>query len=298
MISVLRRALSLALLGFTPLLHAQSTVDTVNLTFTTIDVPGAADTNVLGINTAGDVVGDYASSDIAPPHGFKFSGGIFTLFDYPGQYWTVPFGINDAGLISGSAYAIDGTSGVGFLYDGTAFTTLQAQGKSATLPRGINNAGTVVGGYGKSLSSTRGFALVGTKFKTVSPPGVYTFVFGDGINNRNQVVGTADQGGFFSSNGTFKTIAVPGASETQPFGINDNGVVVGWYFGCAPSCTSHGFVFLRGRYLSFDYPGAMSTFADGINNSGEIVGSYTFDNQTFHGYITNPTDMDQALRDK
>ena len=38
---------------------AQSKVETLNLTFTTIDVPGASLTNVAGINSNGDMVGWY-----------------------------------------------------------------------------------------------------------------------------------------------------------------------------------------------------------------------------------------------
>jgi probable HAF family extracellular repeat protein len=32
----------------------------------------------------------------------------------------------------------------------------------------------------------------------------------------------------------------------------------------------------------------METGALGINNLGQIVGSYTFDQQTYHGFVTNP----------
>jgi len=129
------------------------------------------------------MVGNYAAASNAPSHGFLYSGGSFTLFDYPGASSTIPFGINDSGLISGTAYMNQNTTAFGFLYDGNTFTTIRAPGKGATLPRGINNAGVVVGGDGVTLSGTKGFALVGTNFKTVSPPGVYVYVFGDGINN-------------------------------------------------------------------------------------------------------------------
>ncbi len=283
--------LTLLLLAHAALLHGQSKVDTLNLTFTTIDVPGAVVTNVLGINTAGDVVGNYETSTNGPSHGFLYSAGNFSLFDYPGASSTLAFGINDSGLISGTAYIKNGTAAVSFLYDGTSFTTLQAKGDTATLARGINNAGVVVGGDGLTLSGTKGFALIGSQFKNISPPGTYVYIFADAINNLNQVVGTDDSGSFSYSKGKFKSISFPGASQTLAWGINDNEMISGWYVICTPNC-EHGFLLVKGKYMSFDYPGAMGTFANGINASGQIVGSYTPDEQTFHGFISSPVAID------
>jgi probable HAF family extracellular repeat protein len=283
--------MALVLIGCASLSQAQSTPDALNLTFTTIDVPGAVVTNVLGINTAGDVVGTYTTSSNGPGHGFLYSGGNFTLFDYPGASSTLAFGINDSGLISGTAYIKNGTAAVSFLYNGTTFTTVRAPGDSATLAHGINNAGVVVGGDGVSISGTKGFALLGERFTTVSPPGVYVYVFGNGVNNLNQIVGTDDFGAFFYNKGKYRTVSFPSASQTQAWGINDSGAIAGWYQGCSPSCADHAFVFMKGRYLSFDYAGAIGTFADGINASGQVVGSYTPDGQTYHGFITSPVTL-------
>lgn len=210
--------LSLLLPACAALLHGQSRVDTLNLTFTSIDVPGAVVTNVLGINTAGDVVGTYITSTNGPGHGFLYSGGNFTLFDYPGASSTLAFGINDSGLISGTAYINNGTAAVSFLYDGTTFTTLRAPGDSATLAHGINNSGVVVGGDGLSISGTKGFALVGGRFMTVSPPGVYVYVFGNGINNLNQIVGTDDSGAFFYNKGQIPNRQLPGCESVASLG--------------------------------------------------------------------------------
>src|SRR5262245_7285421 len=115
--------------------HAQSapTVTDANLTFTTIDVPGAVNTNILGINTAGDMVGYYLDTTNGPGTGFLLSGGNFTFFSYPGGDSTEPVGINDSGLISGTAFIAQNTGAVGFLYDGTTFTTIRVPGKQNTL---------------------------------------------------------------------------------------------------------------------------------------------------------------------
>jgi len=71
--------------------RAQTPTDiTSQLTFTTIDVPGAGYTGALGINKAGDVVGDYGQDTNTDANGFLYSGGTFTYFDYPGQSVTIP----------------------------------------------------------------------------------------------------------------------------------------------------------------------------------------------------------------
>jgi hypothetical protein len=267
--------------------QAQPTLPEIHLTFTTIDVPGAAVTNVEGINSTGAMTGAYGAATNSPGHGFLFANGNFTLFDYPGGDDTIPVGINDSGTISGSSFVRNSTAIVSFLYAGGSFTTVRAPGKTVTLANGINNAGIIVGGYG-SLAATGGFARIGTSYKTISPPGEFINVFAHGINNFRQIVGTGDDTGFLYRNGVYKTIAVPGAFMTQPLGINDLGIVVGWYGGCSPSCSIHGFALKQGKYLSFDFPGASETFGLGINNGGMIVGSYTIDGSNYHGFVTSP----------
>ena len=287
----LLRSFTLALLLLllcAPLMLAQSNsiITDAHITFTTIDVPGAGVTNVFGINSAGDMVGSYGAAFNTPGHGFLFSGGNFTFFDYPGAYSTQAFGINDSGLISGTAFVLQNTAAVGFLYDGTSFTTIRAPGKSGTLPRGINNAGTVVGGDGATLSATKGFELIGTRFKTISPPGDFIYVFADGINNLGEIVGTDDNSSFFYRAGTFKTIGVAGASQTEAWGINDSRIIVGWYVTSA--CLPCGFALKNGKYISLSYPGGQATAALGISASGQIVGSYIDPSNVTHGFVTSP----------
>jgi probable HAF family extracellular repeat protein len=273
-----------------------------SLTFTTIDVPGAMNTNILGINNVGQMVGYYAETTNGPPTGFLLSDGNFTFFNYPGGDSTLAFGINDSGLICGTAYIGQNTGAVGFKYRGTTFHTIRVHNKRYTIVNGINNFGAVVGGDG-DFGGNQGFELLGAKFRNVTPPGSYTLVYATGANNVGQVVGWTSGGvgsnnGFSYKGGNFRTINVPGANDlTEAWGVNDGGVIVGSYEGCSP-CAFHGFVRARGRYVSLDYPGATATFAMGINNAGQIVGFYTFDYQTYHGFVTSPislADFEQPL---
>src|SRR5690349_8241131 len=96
-----RIALPVFLLFAVTLAVAQSgtPIPDANLTFTSIDVPGAQFTGIWGINSNGDMVGNYGQNIEAESHGFLYSNGTFTYFDYPGQPKTVPYGINDSGLI-------------------------------------------------------------------------------------------------------------------------------------------------------------------------------------------------------
>src|SRR6266480_463323 len=149
----LRSFVFVLLLGFCRLLHAQTPTDiTANLTFTTIDVPGAGATFVMGMNSAGDMVGLYGKTNYNDRYrGFVLRAGQFTSFFYPGAMSTWGMGINDSGLILG--YATGLSREIGFLYDGTTFTPIKYGNKSATATLDINNSGDIVGGEG-TLGST------------------------------------------------------------------------------------------------------------------------------------------------
>jgi hypothetical protein len=293
MFSLRRFALAAILLLATPLLFAQSKVETLNLTFTTIDVPGAGETIASGINSAGDMVGWYVPTGSKTGNGFLLSGGNFTFLSYPGGYDTEARGITDTGLIVGNAY-ISSEGAVGFTYQAGVFNTIQINGYPDTFADGINAAGNVVGTYG--FGGTQGFEQFGTKFRNIGPPGSYEGILATAVNNFGQIVGWTMQGaagsGFLYQHGNYKMINVPGSTGlTEVWGINDSGIVVGTYSGCTPSCTYHGFALMKGKYFSFDVPGALETFAWGISPSGQIVGSWA-DSQNCHGFVSSPITAD------
>lgn len=264
-------------------------IRTINPTFTTIDVPGAGYTGALAINKNGDIVGDYGQDTNSGAHGFLYSAGVFTYFDYPGSTVTVPLGINDSGLIAGYT----GMNPVyGFLFDGATFINLQNGTNSATFASGINNAGAVVGGSG-TIYSTKGFEMRNSQYKTINFPGTYIYAQAEAINNLGEIAGYEVNGiyeyGYSLIGGRFRQIAISGATQTLALGINDGGAIVGWY-SQSGACNANNcaFVLVNGRYASFSYPGAAGTTAYGINASGQVVGSYTFDFNTYHGFVTSP----------
>jgi hypothetical protein len=264
-----------------------------SLTFTTIDVPGAAVTEITGINSSGELVGFYGQNVSEDIHGFVYTGGNFTYFDYPGLSVTVPNGINDSGVIVGYATQLPSlrSSVVGFTYDGSSFTTLKDASDQATYGYGINNIGVVVGNAG-SLDYTRGFRMRNGRYTALHFPGTYFNASGTGINNHNVLVGYTVLGGVYNAYvyaaGAFTNIDVSGAQATSASAINDSGIVVGWY---NPVSTNYyyGFAWKNGTTLTFGVPGAVWTAAYGINAFGQIVGAYSLDDGvTWHGFLTNP----------
>lgn len=71
----------------------------------------------------------------------------------------------------------------------------------------------------------------------------------------------------------FVTYAVPGALQTSLTGVNDSGVIVGWYLD--RQLQSHGFSLTGGTMTPINDPSGTNTQLFGINAAGAIVGSYT-----------------------
>ena len=91
---------------------------------------------------------------------------------------------------------------------------------------------------------------------------------------------------FIYQNGKFQRIDFPGSSESEAWGVNDSGIIAGWY-AISGGCV-YGYALQNGNYVSFSYPGALGTFPTQVNASGQIVGQYTFDFLTYHGFVTSP----------
>jgi probable HAF family extracellular repeat protein len=113
--------------------------------FTTIDGPGAHDTNAYGINNSGQIVGVF--DDIS--HGFLYTGGNFTILDGPSEsraMYNEANGINNSGQIVG-VFSLRGDVD-GYLYTDGIFTTIDVPGAKNTFAQGINDSGQIVGYFG------------------------------------------------------------------------------------------------------------------------------------------------------
>ena len=184
---------------------------------------------------------DGTISLLTHPVGMSFQSGI-TLNG-------IAQGINDSGAVVGNYRAASGMGqpirNHGYILNGTTFTEL----KDASLPasasvnaRGIANDGTVVGWTQDTTNGTRGWIYSGGTFEYLKHPldtvnGTLGTTILEAINNSGQILGgySYDDGmgnilgkAFIYDPIThgFTDIAVPGATNTQTFGINDSGQYV------------------------------------------------------------------------
>jgi len=132
------------------LLSAVSPAKASDLTFTTIDEPGASNTYLYGINDAGQIVGNATNST----GGFLYSNGSFIQLPFPAGD---AFGINNSGQIVGGP----GSGYQGYLYSGGKLTSFNpGVCNSSTYAYAINDTGQIVGSC-QVGSPFRGFLYSG-----------------------------------------------------------------------------------------------------------------------------------------
>ncbi len=182
--------------------------------------------------------------------------------------------------------------------------TLNINGSTTAMANGINSAGVVVGTDGNNNA----FALGGSSLVTFIPDGgVSAIAFG--INDKGMIAGqyttNADTTPGFVLNGlTITTINAPsGPDVVNAQGINNNGLVVGFYVG--QDGNDHGFRFNLGSAVNNlgtgvaladpvipsvnGEPGATFVFSQilGINDKGIAVGYYGDSTGSQHGFLYN-----------
>jgi uncharacterized membrane protein len=101
---------------------------------------------------------------------------------------------------------------------------------------------------------------------------------------------------FLWRRGRVTRIDAPGATITQPLGVNDDGDIVGAYIDAVPNPDDpyahydegrlRRFVLRDGRFTTIDFPGGDGTKVSGINDRGQMVGYYD-DNDlgVSHGFL-------------
>ncbi len=159
-------------------------------TFTEYDVPGALQTNLLGINEPGDFTGGFDDGS-GIFQAFVSVGGTITSFSVPGALSTFAYEINNSKqLVVG--YYIDG-SGIlhGYFRDtnGALHFPIDPTGSVGTVLFGLNNRNWVVGRYADSSGVTHGlFFVPPDRFFTFDYPGS-TFTSLNGISAQGFICG-------------------------------------------------------------------------------------------------------------
>jgi len=193
--------------------------------------------------------------------------------------WLKPSGIAADNSIVGS-FGEGQSRTHGFLYRRGECTLLDVPGIYVFEANGINTARHIVGGLSDS-GGQHGFLLKDEQFTIIDYPDASTHATTlNGINNRGHIVGTfTTQGGsihgFVYAGGSFTEIYYPDSVSTWAQGINQAGVVVGFYKTSWHGGKTQGFRFKDGRYETLNHPkGPDDTSLYGINSDGEIVGYY------------------------
>jgi len=271
-------------------------------TYTAIDFPGAAATEVTGINSAGVMVGFY-TDNVGAIHGYQLDGDGFRTIDYPGATSTLAFSVSSSGDVAG--FFLDAANQYhGFVLSGRHFFVQDYPGATTgTFTLGTSANGTQVGEFKAGHAYGQlGFAWIlrHGQYTQLFPPDCNgqaqqapVQAFATSVNPRGDVVGRLiDASGRqcawkLDKQGVYSILQPSGASLTNARGVNSIGEVVGVY---RLNGVNHGFVLPANDAVSFtsiDFPGATATRALGINARGDIVGTFADVGSagTGHGFL-------------
>jgi hypothetical protein len=249
------------------------------LPFTDLDTSAAFYESAAGMDSAGDVVGDWTDTD-GRTNGFeRRADGRITEINDP-----------SASDVANAGTAIEGISA-----DGTV----------------------IVGGYYDSNLALHGFLLEGGNFTTYDVPGAagteLTF-YDHGTYGGYYVSSAGAMFGFYIQAGELHTVAAPGeanpaaGSGTELTGISANGTMFGDVFPAGQSI--YGFSLADGTYTTIADPSEVgSTDMDGtaVNSAsptGVVVGGYTYTAGTsttgglVTGYIAIPNTWSRRNGDR
>lgn len=175
--------------------------------------------------------------------GYLWNGSSIQTFYYPGvnphQTPTTADAINDNGQIVGTA-----GPALGFIKTGSSYSSFDF-GAGVLLPSAINNQGTVVGSYyGNPIGSSGPFGIYGftwngqqaVSFEAPPTNGLVSSTAFTGINDQGSIVGYYEVAtvpetiySFLLQGSSYTPIAVPGGSDTEVLGIDNNNDIVGVY---------------------------------------------------------------------
>ncbi len=217
------------------------------------NVTGNTATFATGFDAAGRIVGFYrdkVNPDVQ--HGFlRNTNGTFVTIDSPANTTTTYlWRLNDAGQINGYHFEDEPFFIRSFrrASNGSFTTNIVFPGSPlGTVTRGMNEAGVLTGWKWDDNFNLQGVIVEGTNFTSVFTVPDWANTLPGDINNRGEIAGTVinaeftDRRGFFrTSDGRTSVFAPPGATETEVFGLNDNGLIVGEYVDQAGK--RHGFI--------------------------------------------------------
>ncbi|HZQ23043.1 MAG TPA: hypothetical protein VFA89_09600 [Terriglobales bacterium] len=258
---------------------SQAQTLTCNYTFFAVNNNGAKPTTASGINSSDTIVGGWFTATENDAAFLRKANGSMSTFSYPGFPTTFFSGINDNGAIVGAFGRHQAFTDHGFLLQGGKLTPINYPASIQTVPSGINNNGAIVGTHWQSEVDSSGFSLMNGAYTDVRYPNA-SATSANAINNLGGIVGDFIDNqqpvphihGFILTNGQFQQVDAPGNNyNTTLTGINDQGIVTGWYQQTTDS-GGIGFEYVNGTFKTLVIPNATSVSASGINSLGDITG--------------------------
>jgi probable HAF family extracellular repeat protein len=197
----------------------------------------------MGLGSNGGVVGYSVkgSGETAVYTGFAFLNGAFAEIIPPGtnaKYGSLATAVSPNGLIAGM-YMTDDYQYTSFVTYGSTYNVVSLNTEVGVFqPTGVTDSGVIVGiDCALTLWGNECFSLLVT-------------------------------------DGVAVDVSFPGSVETNAYGINNKGDVVGWYFD--GDYVQHGFIFSSAKSLYYgpiDVPGSTGTALLGITDKDVVTGA-------------------------
>jgi probable HAF family extracellular repeat protein len=214
--------------------HQQATIwsGTVGQALGTL---GGLDSEALGVNNFGQVVGDATLPD-GTDHAFFFDGTTMNDLGTLGGSYSVGYDINDMGQVVGAALLPDGITEHAFLYpdDQGNLIDLGSLGGQNSVARAINQLGDVVGSsITADLNAVHAFLLPSGSSNMIDLGSLGGSSEALGVNNLDQVVGDSGNQAFLYDGGSMialNNLLPPDADWNllAATGINDSGQITGY----------------------------------------------------------------------
>ncbi|HEY6314955.1 MAG TPA: CHRD domain-containing protein [Streptosporangiaceae bacterium] len=265
---------------------------------------------LLGINDNRLIAGYFGSGAQGHPNmGYLLQGGGYRNENFPGSVQTQVTGLNDNGVTVGFWSGMNTSNmmndNFGFYAANGSFHNVNfPTGANASPPvnqlLGVNDSDVAVGFYTDAKGSNHGYEYDisdGRFSRVLDPASSGASLTAAAINDHGDVAGfytgsgTRTDAFLKTAGGRFTSLAYPGASATNAFGVNGNDEVVGSYTdGSGNSATTHGFTWTpQGGFASVDDPeGHGATTINGVNDHGDLVGFYTDAKGNTDGFVATP----------